>query len=120
MQYQSQVISNRENTYKIQENEQEIHKLQLINNNLRAENANLTNILEKVSQDKKYISKLKEESEEVEERQKREINQNYQVYLSKILNNLTKIKSKYQQDILKLKNDVANMNIIFDSILIVN
>lgn len=89
--------------------------MQILNNNLQSENNNLSNIIEKVNQDKKYITKLKEESEEVEEKKSRELVQKYQGSLSKILQNITKIKNKYQQEILILKNEVENMNIGFES-----
>ena len=114
-QYQSQLSINRENAYRIQEYEQEVKKMQILNNNLQSENNNLSNIIEKVNQDKKYITKLKEESEEVEEKKNRELVQKYQGSLSKILQNITKIKNKYQQEILILKNEVENMNIGFES-----
>jgi len=106
---------NRENAYRIQEYEQEVKKVQILNNNLQSENNNLSNIIEKVNQDKKYITKLKEESEEVEEKKSRELIQKYQGSLSKILQSITKIKNKYQQEILILKNEVENMNIGFES-----
>lgn len=106
---------NRENTYRIQEYEQEVKKVQILNNNLQSENINLSNIVEKVNQDKKYITKLKEETEEVEEKKSRELVQKYQGSLSKILQSITKIKNKYQQEILILKNEVESMNIGFES-----
>jgi hypothetical protein len=89
--------------------------LELINSNLNSENENLISNLEKVTHDKKYISKLKEDNEEVEEKKNRELNQLYQISLSKILHNISKIKSKYQTEIIKIKNEVENSNIIFDS-----
>ncbi len=91
--------------------------MQILNNNLQGENNNLSNIIEKVNQDKKYITKLKEETEEIEEKKSREIVQNYQGSLSKILQYITKIKNKYQQEILILKNEVENMNIGFESMM---
>ena len=87
----------------------------MINSNLLSENENLISNLEKVTNDKKYISKLKEDNEEVEEKKNRELNQLYQISLSKILHNISKIKSKYQTEIIKIKNEVENSNIIFDS-----
>ena len=84
-------------------------------NNLKADNENLKLILDKVTQDNNIISKLKEENEELEERKIKEITQRYKYLLSNILQNLSKFKNKYLQELLKIKNEVENMNIIYES-----
>lgn len=89
--------------------------MQVVNSNLQSENDSLSSLLEKLNQDKKYISKLKEENEEIEEKKSRQIAQSYQSSLSQILQTMTKIKGKYQQEILLLKNEVEKLSVLYES-----
>src|SRR5690349_19912381 len=106
---------NRENIYRIQEMEAESKKVKSLNSNLKSEIDNLTRLLDKVSEENKYIVKSKEDNDEVEENKKREIVQKYQISLSDVLHTISKIKNKYHQEKIKMRTEIEIINNLYES-----
>ena len=105
----------KEYAFKIQENE---HEIKSLNNNIskvKKENESLNETIEKLRIDKINLNKIKFENQENDHYSKRETIKKLQNNLTSITLYLSRMKNKYQQEIMNLKSEIENIHLSYES-----
>jgi hypothetical protein len=106
--------------FKILESDQEIKNLSILITRLKKENEGNVDTIEKLRREIMSLNKFKQDSVENDENTKRDSVKKMQNNLMNLAIIISKIKSKYQQEIHNLKSELESVHLAYESDMSLN